>query len=399
MPLSDSWLKANNNKDHPAAFEQADRDGLSVRVSQKGKIKFQIRFRYGGKQQRCDIGTYPLMGLADARKEAQRYRAELDQGKDPRVLRKVERKAILYAGTFEEMFRQWFATKADMVSAPEILRTFELHVFPSYGPLPAKVISLHVWLDLLERHAKTRPHIAQRILTNIRLMYRWAVKRQLVEHNPVADIVGASDLNIKPNTDHRCLSDEEIALFYKALSNSQIWPKNRLLMELCLFYGCRVSELRLAERGHFDFKAMVWTVPAENHKMGHVMKRPIRRPIIPEIVPLIKQLMETSTGRFLFPHRNEDRPVSNRAHIKIPGQLITILQNQGHQMASWSTHDLRKTARTNWSSLTSLNVAEVMLGHKLPGVQGVYDHYDYLPEQAAAYKAWWDRLQQINKPE
>ena len=64
-------------------------------------------------------------------------------------------------------------------------------------------------------------------------------------------------------------------------------------------------------------------------------------------------------------------------------------------MAHWSMHDLRKTARTNFSTLADLHVAEVMLGHSLKGMQGVYDKHLYLEEQAAAYSAWWKRLEQL----
>lgn len=49
MALSDAWLKANSNKARPALAEFSDRDGLSVRVTPKGKVVFQLRYRYDGK--------------------------------------------------------------------------------------------------------------------------------------------------------------------------------------------------------------------------------------------------------------------------------------------------------------------------------------------------------------
>jgi hypothetical protein len=62
-------------------------------------------------------------------------------------------------------------------------------------------------------------------------------------------------------------------------------------------------------------------------------------------------------------------------------------------MAHWSVHSLRKTARTNFSSLTSQpHVAEIMLGHKLPKNWRIYDGHTYLKEQAGVYAAWWQRL-------
>ena len=55
-------------------------------------------------------------------------------------------------------------------------------------------------------------------------------------------------------------------------------------------------------------------------------------------------------------------------------------------------HDLRKTARTNYSTLTDPHVAEIMLGHSLGKIWRTHDHHDYLKEQAEAYKAWCERL-------
>lgn len=61
-------------------------------------------------------------------------------------------------------------------------------------------------------------------------------------------------------------------------------------------------------------------------------------------------------------------------------------------MEHWSVHDLRRTARTNFSTLTEPHIAEIMLGHRMPGAWQVYDHHDYLQEQAEALNAWTDRL-------
>lgn len=57
MALSDSWLKANHGKERPRLAERGDRDGLGVRITPKGKITFQLRFRSGGKFSRLGLGT------------------------------------------------------------------------------------------------------------------------------------------------------------------------------------------------------------------------------------------------------------------------------------------------------------------------------------------------------
>ena len=59
MALSVSWLDARLNKEKETVVK-ADRDGLSAQVSLKGtEIVFSFVYRFDGKQQRVDIGTYP----------------------------------------------------------------------------------------------------------------------------------------------------------------------------------------------------------------------------------------------------------------------------------------------------------------------------------------------------
>lgn len=72
MALTELWLKGQNGKARPKVEEFADRDAMSVRISAKGKIVFQLRYRYLGKACRLDIGTYPNLSLKNARTESNR---------------------------------------------------------------------------------------------------------------------------------------------------------------------------------------------------------------------------------------------------------------------------------------------------------------------------------------
>jgi hypothetical protein len=47
--LTDTRLRAIANKPYDGPSEIADRDGLSARISPKGKITFQYRYRFNGK--------------------------------------------------------------------------------------------------------------------------------------------------------------------------------------------------------------------------------------------------------------------------------------------------------------------------------------------------------------
>ncbi|WP_223508617.1 MULTISPECIES: tyrosine-type recombinase/integrase [Pseudomonas] len=396
MAISDAWLKANNGKPRSKREEKSDRDGFGVRVTPKGKITFQLRFRYDYRPCRLDLGTYPLMSLKEARTETQRLRAQLEQGYDPRVVKQLEKQAILQADSVESLFRQWYETycKGNKKGHQEILRSFELHVFPRVGKLPAGKVTLHEWLALLEGQAKVRPGIAERILVNAKQMLKWGVKRRLIPSHPLSEINAKEDLQIKKISGSRSLSDEEIKLVWKAMDQSRMATKNKIFLKLCLIYGCRNSELRLSEKRHFDFAKKIWTVPIANHKLGKASGKPLLRPIPPEIEVLIKHAMSLSAeGEFLFTNSGTIKPMGAGAPLQLPYNIMQWLRrHEKYEMQHWSVHDLRKTARTNFSTLTEPHIAEIMLGHKLPGSWQVYDQYDYLTEQKDAYIAWWQRL-------
>lgn len=397
MPLTDTWLKKNLDRERLAQHVEADQDGLSVRVSPKGKLTFQMRFRYNGKQARLDIGSYPSTSLKEARIELQKMKGILETGHDPRIYKKVEFHKITDAITFERLFREWHEKYSihNKKNAAQNLRSFELYVFPKLGGIPAEQITLHMWLDLLEEQFKQSPSITDRILTNAKQCLDWAINRKLIEQNPIRHITGKRDLNIKKNKTNRVLSDEELSLIFRICSESRTSLRNVLFFKLCLFYGNRYSELRVARKTEFDFQKNAWTVPSENHKTGE-SKGNIVRPIIEEIKPWLQAAINLSNSEFIFPHENGKEPMGRSGPTDMPYNFMRFARKHyGENMDHWSMHDLRRTARTNFSAFTNRDVAELMVGHVMPGEQSTYDYYDYQKEMTAAYKLWWEKLKSL----
>ena len=403
MALTETWLKANHKKLRDKAFEKTDRDGLSVRLSPKGKVTYTLPYQYFGKAGRVDIGSYPLMSLKEARTEAQRLKKKLEQGHDPKVIRLVEKQAIAGASTLNKLFTDWYQSYCtdNKKNHHEIKRSFELHVLPKLGKLPVEKITLHQWLDIVEEQAKIRPGIADRILTNSKQLMKWAVKRQLIPVNVLSDINAKEDLQIKKNEGSRSLSDEEIKLVWCAIEKSRMSLKNKIFLKLCLMYGCRNGELRQAKKSHFDFSIDVWTVPPENHKLGKTTGKPLIRPITEGAKALLQEVFALSVkSEFVFTNSGSDQPMGQGAPLALPYNIMQYLRrHMDYNMAHWSVHDLRKTARTNFSRLTEAHIAEVLLGHTIGGnsVWRVYDHYDYLEEQKKALNNWSARLTELTQ--
>jgi len=64
----------------------------------------------------------------------------------------------------------------------------------------------------------------------------------------------------------------------------------------------------------------------------------------------------------------------------------------------WAPHDLRRTARTLLSSLgCPSDVGEAILGHTLPGVEGVYNLHRFDDERLAWLTKLNELLEQLAK--
>lgn len=273
-----------------------------------------------------------------------------------------------------------------------------MHVFPEIGDLPIERITLQQWLAVLENLADEKPSIAERVLTNAKQLLKWSKKRELIEVNCLSDIYSKEDLGIEKIRVNRILDDEEIKMVLMAIDKSKILPKNKIFLKLCLMFGCRNGELRKAKKEHFDLKKKVWVVPVQNNKVGKKTGREVIRPILPEMEELIIEAMELSKGEYFLTNDNKVTPMGNGASISLPPHIRERLRRyHDYDMKHWTLHDLRRTARTNFSAFTSRDVAELMIGHVMPGEQGTYDYYEYIPQQTEAYAKWMQKLKWLSE--
>lgn len=205
-------------------------------------------------------------------------------------------------------------------------------------------------------------------------------------------ILTNTDLNLRKRQGERSLSDEGIKLIYETMANSRMDKRNVLIIQFCLLTGYRIGVLRLAKKSDFDFDKRVWTVPAANHKMGKKTGKPLLRPIIDEWVPLLKQLFLLCLGELAILNADGEQ-FGQSFHTSFPERLNTwVKRHKNITVPAWTVYDLRKTARTNFSTLTQPHIAEIMLGHTLLGVWEIYDKHKSLEEQVDAYRNWLERI-------
>ena len=417
MAITNAWLKANSNKSIDKAHMVADRDGLNIRVSKKGTLTFTMRYRFAGKPDQLALGTYPEMSLSDARKKNDDYRAKLAEGINPKQQKANELRSNIEALTVEDLFNAWFEKNVkghnSQANEKQRVRMFNNHVFARFGKRIAKDVTLHEWLDQIESIQEKTPSVSMHLLGYLKQMYNFGVIRELVPNNPVVNISATRDLKIETNVRERYLENNELKLVLGALEDGVLNKRYELFHILCLFFGCRPAEIRRAKKSDFDFDKMVWTVPKENHKIGKKTKKPLIRPIIPEVIPVLEELFSYSPSELAICKTEHRKKCTTKkigdelaeSFCSYHGDKINkrVKKLYDVDLETWSIYALRKTMRTNMARISEetkgrvapFHVCEIMLGHKPPGVVGVYDKNLYLDQQKEAYSAWWARIERI----
>jgi integrase len=98
---------------------------------------------------------------------------------------------------------------------------------------------------------------------------------------------------------------------------------------------------------------------------------------------------------------NGDVPTSGFSKYKrrLDELVLELMRKRDPEAAPpppWSTHDLRRTARTLMARAGVAPVhAERALGHVIGGVAGIYDRYAYRVEKCAAFEALAALVQRI----
>lgn len=372
MALADSWLRGINGKPYDGQSEVTDGDGLSVRISPKGLITFQVRHMRDGKQVRTSLGRYPSMTLKEARIRA----AEIKEG----LVSTSENDEPTPLVLFNEWFEKYVMRECREGTQNNYRYTFSA-AKNRLPDRPVDKITQDMWLSYFDAISERAPGVARSVITGLKACFNWHIRRGRIKP-PCMMSLRARDVGAPPKTGDRVLTIPEVAKIWKEIESSRASAANKIIHLLCLIYGCRLTEARTVRYCDLDWESMVWTVPAEISKTG----RPIRRPITSIGEELFKRGIMTSNSKiYLFPGQIEDTPVELHSCNRLISRLRAKLG-----IPHWRIHDARRTLSTRLSEVGVMpHITEVMLGHTLIGVMAVYNKHDWLTDQAAGYEQWW----------
>lgn len=384
MAISDTKLRSIYGKPYSGPSEITDSDGLGIRITPKGVISFQFRFRWEGKQNRMGLGRYPALTLREARNIVADLRESADKGIDPRSLTSNNKSKD--KPTVKDCLDYWKENYVDVTLREKTVALYKSTVIKqmrdAFSGIPVEDIPVRMWVERFTEEERINPRRARHLLIQLRSAIGWCMRRQFISTTELM-LLQPKDIGVKPAVGETTLSYNQLAKIWMAIERSRGSTSNRLLHQLLMLYGARNSELRLAIKGEFDREEGLWVVPAEKSKT----KKIIRRPIFSAADDLLKKA-EMTYGNVLFPGENLKTPITISGANKF---LRRIKDSLG--FGEFSSHDFRRTLATRLSEEgVAPHVIEKMLGHELGGVLSVYNKHDWIAEQKDAYDLYAEKI-------
>lgn len=217
--------------------------------------------------------------------------------------------------------------------------------------------------------------------------FRQATRLALLGVNPMTDLKYSDfvQTRIKPKA-ARLRGDDLPELLHDLSERIERAPLEAMLALMMLCHGTRLGETRQARWKSLNLTTGQWFIPAPDTKT----KTEHTLPLTTQACALIERyrgIQQASgyQGPFLFP---------GRAGGAISATLASTLF-KAMAKGEWSSHDLRKVARTQWMDLgIDYLVGEMLLNHAMKDLDATYIHTTAEGMKRKALETWHEHLDQ-----
>ena len=379
--------------------------GLTFRITANGARSWAFRFRdpKTGKSTRATIGTYPAIGLGDARAAADALRATVAAGTNPVELKRAKRATAQersFAAVAERFMTEHSRRKKRSSDGDD--RNLNLHILPKWKNRQIEDIRRADAIALIEELVQDgKPTLANRVHSLISSIFSFALDNELISANPCARLKKRGEETVRK----RVLSDEEIRLFWKRSLLSPLSRSTGLALRLVLLTGRRPGEAAeppLSEFLHLDDAANAsWLCPGSRTKNKHDHLLPLSDLAV-ETIKAGLELIEDD-DKYLFPSPVDRRfPIDGHSLAVAMRRLSASDKLTSPGSNTWKAdpptpHDLRRTFATRLSALgVSKEDRDACMNHVPTDVGSRhYDLYDRLEEKRRAVSLWGEELREI----
>lgn len=378
-------------KDKP--YKLADEKGMYLLIQSSGSKLWRFDYRFEGKRKTLALGAYPDVSLAMAREKRDNARKALASEVDPSATKKAIKaaKQSKDMNSFEAVAREWLATKMQTKSEGyrnNVLRRFELYLFPWIGKRPIAEINAPELLDAVRRVEKlNKVETAYRTLQAAGQVFRYAIQTGRALRDITPDLRGALAPSV---TKHMPSFTEpkDVAELLRAIEGFTGTLTVQTALKLAPLVFVRPSELRKAKWADIDLENCEWRYLVTKTNTEHIV------PLSTQAVDLLKAIHPYScAGEYVFQGgHNADKAMSEAA-------INAALRRMGYDTKTQITgHGFRAMARTILHERLRIdpNIIEHQLAHKVPDALGsAYNRTKFLEQRKAMMQQWADYLDEL----
>jgi integrase len=390
MPLTDTAIRTAKPGSNPRKL--SDERGLFLLVTPTGGKWWRLKYRFDDKEKMLSLGTYPDVGLKDARLRRDDARKLLADGIDPAENRKAQKaaKELRAANSFETVAREWFLKFSPTWNenhGNRIIRRFERDIFPWIGGRPITEVNAPELLSVMQRIEKRGAiETAHRALQNCGQVFRYAIATARAERDPSHDLRGALP-PVKGTHFAAVTEPKKVAELLRTLDGYEGSFTVACALKLAPLVFVRPGELRNAEWADIDLENAEWRFHVTKTDSEHIV------PLATQAVEVLRELHAlTGRGRFVFPGaRTNGRPMSDNA-------ILAAMRRMNIPKDEMSGHGFRAMARTILDEVLGFrpDLIEHQLAHAVKDPNGrAYNRTSHLPERRKMMQAWADYLDKI----
>ncbi|MFP3680587.1 site-specific integrase [Pseudomonas sp. SIMBA_041] len=225
----------------------------------------------------------------------------------------------------------------------------------------------------------------QQLYRLLAVAFRQARKLDLIPINPMAELKFGNFTTARILPKAARLRDVQLPELVTQLTERfDSTPGDAMLALMMLCHGTRIGETRQARWADIALPEREWFLPAEHTKS----KTELRVPLTDQVCGLLRRYRDRQAaqgyeGQFLFPSRRGTALSDNQASA-----IFTRL-GQG----AWTSHDLRKVARTAWTDLgVDGHIGEMLLNHSLGKIASTYINTQAKEQRRLALVKWHNWL-------
>jgi integrase len=383
-----------------------DGDGLYLIVSESGRRKWVLRYQMNRARRDMGLGSYPSVGLSDARVAAADARKLIAQNADPLAVRAAARKVAKPIPTFREVERIVMdEAKSKSINA-KVQYQWERHLGEAYsGPLLDRPVNAITTLDVaavLKPVWTAKPEVARKLYPAIRRVFEYARIRLRDGHgiampdNPArwADLKA---MGFEPPAQltrgrHPSLPYEQLPAFCADLRARDAIAARAL--EFLILTNVRTDAVLKLKWAELDLDQAIWSVPLANLKDRKYRKEAFRVPLSARAVEIVREMEHNKVSDYVFPGQAPGKPLSNMALLVLLKRMNSVATEKWVDPTDKrpiTAHGFRATFRTWAEEVTGFPhaVIEEAMGHQVGGqVERAYRRTDMLEKRRELMRAW-----------